>query len=351
MSTLADYQQRFMAALRTNAGALESMRGADAPAPGAGGRSGPATRAAERSRLPAMPGFAVYRNSVMKACVDALEANFPAVTRLVGSEWMRAAAAAYAQEELPCGPMLLDYGATFPAFLAAFAPASDLLWLPAVATLDRLWIESHMAADAQPLDAACLAAIEPSRLLDVRLQPHPAARWTACKRSPAYTIWSRNRTETADGPEIEWLPEGALLTRPQEVVLHRLLRPAGLAFMDACTAGHTLCEATLAALDAEPEADLPALVRLLLDAGAFTAVVSPETVHQPAGAAPARIATKPPASAASSSIHASIPVSIPTPSRGAPDGTHRPYRNARPARQTAGAAQPFRRPPRPVVRP
>jgi membrane-bound lytic murein transglycosylase B len=44
------------------------------------------------------PGFAVLRNTVRKACVDALQANFPAVTRLVGDEWMRAAAARFAVE-------------------------------------------------------------------------------------------------------------------------------------------------------------------------------------------------------------------------------------------------------------
>ena len=33
--------------------------------------------------LTAQPGFAVYRNTVMKGCVDALRANFPTVERLV----------------------------------------------------------------------------------------------------------------------------------------------------------------------------------------------------------------------------------------------------------------------------
>jgi hypothetical protein len=137
MSALAQYQQGFAAALQAGDGP------ADDP---------PAGTPAWLARLAAMPGFAVYRNTVMKACVDALEANFPAVSRLVGEEWMRAAAARYAAAERPTGPMLLDYGATFPGFLAAFEPATSLPWLPAVATLDRLWIESHKAADAEPTE-------------------------------------------------------------------------------------------------------------------------------------------------------------------------------------------------------
>jgi len=319
MSTLAEFQMGFVSALRTEAGTPQA-----GPLP---------------CTLAAMPGFAVYRNTVMKACVDALEANFPTVTRLVGNEWMRAAAAVHAHAELPDGPMLLGYGATFPAFLATFEPAADLPWLPVVATLDRLWIESHAAADAAPLDAAHLAAIERSALLDVRLQPHPTARWAGCSHSPVYTIWSRNRDGSTDEGEIDWLPEFALITRPQEVVLHRVLGPAGLAFMDACAAGRTLGEATLAALDAEPAADLPALVGSLLEAGAFAALPDAGAVSEHGQASHPSPLTDP--------CTASTP---PTPTRGTPEGKT-PPRNARPPRQPAGPAQPHRRPPRPLVRP
>jgi Putative DNA-binding domain len=38
------------------------------------------------STLTRQPGFAVYRNTVMKGCIDALQANFPTVLRLVGEE-------------------------------------------------------------------------------------------------------------------------------------------------------------------------------------------------------------------------------------------------------------------------
>ena len=40
--------------------------------------------APELAYLVAQPGFAVYRNTVMKGCIDALQANYPAVARLVG---------------------------------------------------------------------------------------------------------------------------------------------------------------------------------------------------------------------------------------------------------------------------
>ena len=71
--------------------------------------------AGEIATLTAQPAFAVYRNTVMKGCIDALQANYPAVTRLVGEEWFRAAAAVYVRESLPADATLLRYGANFAA--------------------------------------------------------------------------------------------------------------------------------------------------------------------------------------------------------------------------------------------
>ena len=77
-------------------------------------------------QLAAQPAFAVYRNTVMKACIDALEANFPAVARLVGSEWFRAAAALHVAASPPRDGRLLNYGEGFADFLQGFEPATEL---------------------------------------------------------------------------------------------------------------------------------------------------------------------------------------------------------------------------------
>lgn len=42
--------------------------------------------------------FAVYRNTVLAGCVDALRANFPSVCTLVGRAWMDETAAVYARQ-------------------------------------------------------------------------------------------------------------------------------------------------------------------------------------------------------------------------------------------------------------
>jgi hypothetical protein len=229
-----------------------------------------AAPAAGIAALTAQPAFAVYRNTVMKGCVDALQANYPAVTRLVGEEWLRAAAAIYVREALPAEPTLLHYGSGFADFLARFAPAAELPYLPAVARLDRLWTEAHTAADADALDPDAIARLAPETLGGATLYPHPATRWAWFADAPIYTIWSRNRSPGTPDADMDWVPEGALLTRPRDGVEWRALDAAGCAFLDACAAGQPLAAAAQAALAALPDADLAQLMAGLLEAGAFS---------------------------------------------------------------------------------
>ena len=126
-------------------------------------------------RLRRQPGFAVYRNTVLKGCIDALQANFPTVERLVGEEWLRAAAGVFARGQLPSQPSLLLYGEAFPSFLAAFGPAQEIPYLADVARVDRLWTEAHVAADAPVFKAAELAALPPSAMSSSAFCLHPAA--------------------------------------------------------------------------------------------------------------------------------------------------------------------------------
>ena len=225
--------------------------------------------AAEVAALVAQPAFAVYRNTVVKGCIDALQANYPVVARLVGEEWFRAAAAVYVREALPSDPTLLNYGALFADFLARFPPAADLPYLPGCARLDRLWTEAHVATDQEPLDPAADARMTPDALARAVLHPHAAARWAWFEDAPIYTIWSRNRADIVPDDDIDWRSEGVLLVRPRDTVEWQALDAAGCAFLDACAAGATLGRAAQAALEAREDADLARMMSTLLASGAF----------------------------------------------------------------------------------
>lgn len=222
------------------------------------------------AHLIAQPGFTVYRNTLIKGCVDALQANYPAVVRVVGEEWFRAAAVIYARQRLPSQPVLLAYGHRFAEFLAHFGPAAELPYLPQVAQLDRLWTEVHCAPDHDVLDPGALAHLTVDAMTRLTLRPHPAAQWSWFPAQPIFTLWSRNRDPAADhSAAIAWHGEGVLLTRPDGAVVAEPLTQDGVAFLDACAAGRSIQNAVTAAIAVDASADVSRLINQTLRAGAF----------------------------------------------------------------------------------
>lgn len=230
--------------------------------------------APEIAALARQPGFAVYRNTVMKGCIDALQANYPSVCGLVGEEWFRAAAAVYVQGQLPREPMLLRYGENFADFLASFPPAAELPYLAGVARLDRFWTEAHVARDEAPVKAGEIASLAPRELAQTRLRPIASARWACFDDQPIFTLWKRNREGDADLSDLEWRGEAVLLVRPEDAVESFEIDAASCAFLDGCEAGETVEQAAVAALALDARTDLSRLMAGLLQAGALAACPS-----------------------------------------------------------------------------
>lgn len=226
--------------------------------------------------LSAQPGFQVYRNTVIKGCIDALQANFPAVVRLVGEEWFRAAASVHVRATPPSDASLLRYGATFPQFLQDFAPAAQLPYLRGVAQLDQAWLQAHTAADAAALDADRLVRLPLERFAALRLAPHPAARWFWFDGMPVHTIWNATRRDAALPDPLPWRSEGTLLTRPHDEVQWMHLGRAGFLLLESVRQGLPLHVALDAA--AREEDDIAGWLPDLLRSGAFTDI-TPDGAH------------------------------------------------------------------------
>lgn len=253
MTALAAFQDAFARALL--ASDLDAAR-ASAPA--------------EVAALVQQPAFAIYRNTVIRGGVDAIVANFPAVRRVVGDEWLRAAATLHVRAHPPDEPSLLAYGRDFPGFLADFGPAAELPWLPDLARLDRAWTESHGARDEPTLDPAAIATLAPEALAAAVLVPHAAARWVASRAFPIHALWTRNRRGDDDFEAIAWTGEAVLVTRPRDAVQWTAIDGAASAFLDACARGEPVAGAIDTLLAADVTVDLARLMTTLLDAGAFT---------------------------------------------------------------------------------
>jgi Putative DNA-binding domain len=212
--------------------------------------------------------FAVYRNNVALSLVEALADTFPVTRELVGAPFFAAMARAFLVSDPPRSPVLSDYGDAFPAFVAAFAPAAALPYLPDLARLELLRVRAFHAADAEPLEGAAIAAqlAEPDRLPEARLTLVPSL---AVLDSPygIISLWAahqgQGRIEDLDPAR----PESALVLRVGEEVLVLPVPPATAAFTAALGQGLPLGEA--AAL--HPDLDLTQAFALLIRHGAIAA--------------------------------------------------------------------------------
>ncbi|WP_292069295.1 DNA-binding domain-containing protein [Brevundimonas sp. UBA7534] len=212
--------------------------------------------------------IAVYRNTAVKGRIDALEANYPTVSQMVGGEWFRAAAREFVEDQPGDDPVLAAYGAGFPDWLARFEPAREMAYLAPAARLDRAWTEAHLAPDARTLDARQAAALSLT-LTGVPARLHPSVRlfwfdWTAP------SLWLAHRDPQA-GAELAWRPEpeGLLVHRPDAEVRARSLSRAEWVFLDACRKGRAFGVAALAAQAAQADLDIPTLFAGLIAHGVF----------------------------------------------------------------------------------
>lgn len=222
-------------------------------------------------RRPAPRRFAVYRNNVVSALINAVAGGFPAVQRIVGDDFFRAMARAYVLAEPPTSPVLLDYGTTFPDFIAGFAPAASVPYLSDVARIERLWREAYHAEEAAPLGPDALAGIAEAELPGITFGLHPSLRLMR-SRYPALTIWRMN----ASGGPVTAVDisagEDALIVRPGAEVEVRKVPPGGAAFVTALAAGETLLSAAETAQAADERFDLAGNIAGLLAAGALCEV-------------------------------------------------------------------------------
>jgi hypothetical protein len=215
----------------------------------------------------------IYRNHLFVSLTAALKSSFPAVCRLVDERFFNFAAHEFIAKHPPSGPCLLEYGAEFPAFLAAFPPCQGLPYLADVAALEWAINSVQNADDVPALDPAVLRAIPPADTPRLVFTPRPSVAWIE-SRWPIDAIWRANRGTASEDKVINLDAGGVRLeiVRVEGEVLMRPLSYLEFAFRRALARGETLERAAQAALQADPMFDLVLALRALVADGVVAAV-------------------------------------------------------------------------------
>lgn len=220
------------------------------------------------SGKPAGNRFSIYRNNIAVSLVDALQAGFPVVAKLVGEDFFRAMAREYIRSEIPRTPVLLEYGRGFPDFIAAFTPAQQIPYLADVARAELCWTESYHARDAMSLLSLEGADISEESIGLSRCILHPSMRLLSSEY-PVGAIWAGHQGEQCSPPE-EWNSERIMFLRPEgEVHLH-FLDSGEFRFVERLAGCDTVEDAALAAISDFSGFDPGAALVKLLKIGALT---------------------------------------------------------------------------------
>lgn len=179
--------------------------------------------------------FDVYRNNVAVSLTEALETAFPVVKKLVGTDFFRAMAGVYLRAHPPKSPVMMFYGDDMPDFLAGFAPAQSVPYLPDVARLELALRHSYHAADTTAIAPNSLAQIAPDTLPDVIFTVAPSV-FVIASTYPLHSIWTANTT----GGEVATIAQPTLITRPEFDPQVDALTPEQAAVLVAMMAGDPL---------------------------------------------------------------------------------------------------------------
>jgi hypothetical protein len=202
----------------------------------------------------------------LSALVAFLRGAYPVTARLLGEPSFGAAALAFALRHAPVCPVPVAYGGDFAGFLAEQFPIGDALHLADVATLERLWTEAHLAADAPVLGHGELPKAEGDWATH-RLPLHPATGFIWLK-TPAVTVWQAHQ-KGHDAVAPEFRAEGALVTRSGgRVALRSISRPEHR-MLSGLRLGEDVGQAAEAMTALYPEADVASVLTDLVSSGAF----------------------------------------------------------------------------------
>lgn len=214
--------------------------------------------------------FAVYRNNVHSALINALVKAYPVTLQLVGDEFFRAMASVYVQGHAPTSPLISEYGSTLADFIQGFEPAASVPYLADIARLERLRVCAYHASDSHPLDqqAVLLALQDQADLGALRLQLHPSVGTLDSAYAVVTVGGAPDRGRPGDPGPVERPECAGIAPRPGGQGFRHQSKFSGVYQQPGPRPD--LRKAVEHALDASPDFDLHRCLTLLISHSAIT---------------------------------------------------------------------------------
>ncbi len=220
--------------------------------------------------------FAVYRNNIVVALVDALADQFPVTAELVGEEFFRAMARVFVQQHPPRSRLIAFVGSPFADFIASFPPAHSVPYLADVARLEMSRIRACHAADIGVLSADAIGSTlsVPEQLSRATFVLHPSVQLLSSPFA-IFSLWAAHQGALDITQVDPLIAQQVLIFRDGLNVQSLQITIGAWHFLSTLRTGATLAlaaeaaEATVAA-DAQPDAesqdpfDLAGTIALLL---------------------------------------------------------------------------------------
>jgi Putative DNA-binding domain len=218
--------------------------------------------------------YAVYRNNVTIGLIKAMEANFPAVRRLLGDVYFAGLAREFVQAHAPQSPLLFQYGEDFPSYLEAAKDLEKYPYLGDVARLELAYLAAYHEANAAVMTAVAIAAISPEDLFDVCFEPHPTLQmFQSLFAVGSLVVANRSGENVTIDP---FQAEHVLVTRPALDVLLFNVDAATFQFVQTLKTGISFGMAAESALHIDQDFDLGKAIALIIEAGAFQTIAIPK---------------------------------------------------------------------------
>lgn len=224
--------------------------------------------------------FAVYRNNVTVSLIDALADTFGVVQALVGEEFFRAMARLFVQTQPPRTRVLAFYGTSFADFVAGFAPASGLPYLPDVARLEMARVVAYHAADVQAVAPQALqqALADPHQLGLLRLVLHPSVQVLESTFA-IHSLWAAHQGAACLAEVDPMEAQTVLVYREGLETLTRQIPVATGRFIQALQHARPLLEAVQAGVSTNRDFGLTGTLALLIRSGLITHLTSGDPHH------------------------------------------------------------------------